>query len=134
MSSNAPNPVPGPYAAEAAALCAIAADLSRITDTELPTMNIRVTLSAPQRDEEAVTAVVDAMGSALCDRTGTAEKLSTCWYYNVNGQRGPVHVWVYGHIRDPTERDRDAEIARLKAALRRAPSRVVRLTPHPQQT
>jgi hypothetical protein len=115
---DAPTP-PGPYAEVAAELHRIADALAAITGDQ-PALKARFTLYVPWhlrmcKDRNAHTAeLVDPVARALTGQSGTAEQSGAGWHHQVQDERGPIHVWVYGPIDDPTAADRDAELERLR--------------------
>lgn len=114
---------PPPYAEVAAELHRMADALAGIT-TDLPPMNVHMSLSVPYQlrdggEAEAVkVALVDAAGMALVGRSGKVGQSGSGWYYQADSDKGAVvRVWVYGPAKDPTLADKDAELERLRAEL-----------------
>lgn len=109
---------PGPYAGVAAELRRIADDLATITGDQ-SVLGVRLTVYVPyglRNASDARTAdLVDPVALALTGESGQAERAGAGWHHQASCDRGPVNVWVYGTIADPTVREQDAELERLRA-------------------
>lgn len=115
------------YALIAAELRRMADDLDTLTGTDLPAPYVHVDIhpggpTSERAGDERVITAVDTVALALLGTPGATYPLpSGSYHHGVNtGRRGGIHIAVYDSVSDPAIRERDAELARLRAELARA--------------
>lgn len=109
-----------PYQVIADELRHIASDLEKLIGSGLsmPWFMIGIQPATGRRGhDQDVVAAVDAVAIALLGRPASGKRLSTSYMHIIEGKRGPVEVNVYQSVSDPEERERDAELARLRAEV-----------------
>lgn len=103
----------------------IAADLRRIADAfdlieavELEAKPYVEVSMQPGGSDDLVIARTDAIARALFGTTGAVQQMSDgVWHYKAAGRYGVIGVDVYDRISDPGQRERDAELERLRAEV-----------------
>lgn len=108
------------YAAYAAELHRIADDLNALAGRGLAAAYVSIDIH-PHRAEgtdEQITAEVDAVATALLGRPGETYRLSGgSYHHGARNDCEPVRVAVYNSVSDPDTRQRNAELAALRAEL-----------------
>jgi hypothetical protein len=70
-------------------------------------------------DDDKV-ATIDAVAAAVIGEPGRLRKMTSGGYHHdAGGSRGPVNIGVFAGVAAPEDREKDREIARLRAALER---------------
>jgi hypothetical protein len=103
---------------------AIAADLRRIADMldtitgPMPDFYARLTLQPCTTSDDETIRVVDVIGRAIAGTDGiNREMINGTYLYAVNAHIGVVKAEAYTGIEAPAERERRAEVERLRAEL-----------------
>jgi hypothetical protein len=79
---------------------------------------VRLDLQPSDKAEADQVATCDAIAVALFGKPGEARNMSNgTWHHNAAGHVGPVAVSTYTAITAPADREREAELERLKAEL-----------------
>ncbi len=102
----------------------IATDLRRIAnmlDTltgPMPDCYAALTLQPGTADDDDTIRVIDAIGQALAGTDGVSRQMSDgTYHYGVYDKVGAVRVTAFEGITPPAERERLAEVERLRAEL-----------------
>jgi len=110
-----------PYAEIAAELRRIADDLTTLAGKGLPKpwFNISIQPATDERgNDDVVIPAVDAVAVALLGRPATTDPMSSGGHmHRIAGTRGPVSLGVHQSVSSPEAREREAELARLRAEL-----------------
>lgn len=100
----------------AAALRGIADRIEKLDFKVAPALSINI---QPRDDVEAdEVELVDAVGMALFDKVGEPREMSNgSWHHDVSGHFAPVNVSAFTGVTSPAERERLAEVERLRARV-----------------
>lgn len=115
-----------PWAAIADELLKLANDARRLVGHPAPCLfSLSIQPFTPDqidraKPEHRATTIdaADAVAEALLGKQATTYKLSGgTFHYGADGYRGPVEVRIYQQVAGPSEGDKDAEIANLRARV-----------------
>lgn len=112
----------GYYAELAAELRRIADDLEPLDERGVaPLSSVSLNFQpGPFRPEQETTATVDAIGLALLGQPGAPMEMSGgSYHHDARGRRGSISVGAFTSVSSPQERERQAELERLRAEVER---------------
>jgi isopentenyl diphosphate isomerase/L-lactate dehydrogenase-like FMN-dependent dehydrogenase len=106
------------YAQLAAELRSMADAVEPLSGRGLPELVVSVDVQTRARTDADRVRTVDAVATALLGTPGHMERMpSGSFHHTVSGRRGDVRVSVFDGVSDPAARERDDELARLRAEL-----------------
>jgi hypothetical protein len=105
------------YAEIAAQLRHMADDLDGLAGVGLPAPYFSIDIHPHGESDEQIVATVDAVATALLGTPGETYPVSGGFHHGHRGRRGPIWIGVYERVSDPAERERAAELARLRTEV-----------------